>query len=329
MQYFTQKDEKLVCLLCNHYCHLSPNQVGLCGVNKNSGNTIECLVYGHLAALNIDPVEKKPLYHFLPNTKTLSLGTIGCNFHCPFCQNWSISQEKDIETKHYFSPLDIVQSAQKYQCDSIAYTYNEPTVFYPYTKDIAIEAQKVGLKNIYVSNGYESREVVEDMKSIIDACNIDLKTFNPSYYKQLGGKLEPILENLKRFKALGIWLEITTLIIPSKNDSKEELKAIASFVSEELDVNTPWHISAFHPDFKEQTLPKTSQEKLQEAYTIGKEAGLNYVYVGNASFENITLCTQCKSVLIKREQFNVVFNHLVQSKCPHCNKKLEGVFDEN
>jgi len=222
-----------------------------------------------------------------------------------------------------------VQSAQKYQCASIAYTYNEPTVFYPYTKDIAIEAQKVGLKNIYVSNGYESREVVEDMKSIIDACNIDLKTFNPSYYKQLGGKLEPILENLKRFKALGIWLEITTLIIPSKNDSKEELKAIASFISEELDVNTPWHISAFHPDFKEQTLPKTSQEKLQEAYTIGKEAGLNYVYVGNASFENITLCTQCKSVLIKREQFNVVFNHLVQSKCPHCNKKLEGVFDEN
>jgi pyruvate formate lyase activating enzyme len=329
MQYFQQKDNKLVCLLCHHYCHLSPNQIGLCGVNKNIGNKIECLVYGHLAALNIDPIEKKPLYHFLPNTKTLSLGTIGCNFHCPFCQNWSISQEKDIETKHYFSPLDIVQSAQKYQCDSIAYTYNEPTVFYPYTKDIAIEAQKVGLKNIYVSNGYESREVVEDMKSIIDACNIDLKTFNPSYYKQLGGKLEPILENLKRFKALGIWLEITTLIIPSKNDSKEELKAIASFVSEELDVNTPWHISAFHPDFKEQTLPKTSQEKLQEAYTIGKEAGLNYVYVGNASFENITLCTQCKSVLIKREQFNVVFNHLVQSKCPHCNKKLEGVFDEN
>jgi len=329
MQYFQQKDNKLVCLLCHHYCHLSPNQIGLCGVNKNIGNKIECLVYGHLAALNIDPIEKKPLYHFLPNTKTLSLGTIGCNFHCPFCQNWSISQEKDIETKHYFSPLDIVQSAQKYQCASIAYTYNEPTVFYPYTKDIAIEAQKVGLKNIYVSNGYESREVVEDMKSIIDACNIDLKTFNPSYYKQLGGKLEPILENLKRFKALGIWLEITTLIIPSKNDSKEELKAIASFISEELDVNTPWHISAFHPDFKEQTLPKTSQEKLQEAYTIGKEAGLNYVYVGNASFENITLCTQCKSVLIKREQFNVVFNHLVQSKCPHCNKKLEGVFDEN
>jgi len=329
MQYFQQKDNKLVCLLCHHYCHLSPNQIGLCGVNKNIGNKIECLVYGHLAALNIDPIEKKPLYHFLPNTKTLSLGTIGCNFHCSFCQNWSISQEKHIENRHYFSPSDIVQSALKYKCASISYTYNEPTIFYPYAKDIAIEAQKVGLKNIYVSNGYESREVVEDMQGIIDACNIDLKTFNPKYYKQLGGKLEPILENLKRFKALGIWLEITTLIIPSKNDSREELKAIASFISKELDVNTPWHISAFHPDFKEQTLPKTSQETLQEAYAIGKEVGLNYVYVGNASFENITLCTECKSALIKHEHFNVIFNHLVQGKCPYCKKKLEGVFNEN
>ncbi|MGD9554769.1 MAG: AmmeMemoRadiSam system radical SAM enzyme [Arcobacteraceae bacterium] len=329
MQYFTQKDEKLVCLLCNHYCHLSPNQVGLCGVNKNSGNTIECLVYGHLAALNIDPVEKKPLYHFLPNTKTLSLGTIGCNFHCPFCQNWGISQEKHIDNRHYYSPSDIVQSALKYKCASISYTYNEPTIFYPYAKDIAVEAKKAGLKNIYVSNGYESHEVIMDMKGVIDACNIDLKSFNPNYYKQLGGKLDPILKNLKTLKSLGIWLEVTTLIVPTKNDSLQELNAIASFIRNELDENTPWHISAFHPEFKEQNLPKTSLALLQKAYAIGKEVGLNYVYVGNVSFDNITYCTQCHGALIKREQFNVVFNHLVQGKCPFCNKKPEGVFDEN
>ena len=329
MQYYKQKDEKLVCLLCSHYCHLSPEQIGLCGVNKNTGNQIECLVYGYLAALNIDPIEKKPLYHFLPNSKSLSLGTIGCNFHCAFCQNWGISQEKDIDKKHYFTPLDIVQSALKYQCDSISYTYNEPTIFYPYAKDIALEAKKVGLKNIYVSNGYESREVITDMQGVIDACNIDLKTFNPKYYQQLGGKLEVILENLKLLKHLGIWIEVTTLIIPTKNDSHEELKAIASFIKNELDENTPWHISAFHPDYKEKNLPRTSLEVLKEAHRIGKEVGLNYVYIGNASFENATVCSTCKTTLIQRENFGVVANNLRKGQCPVCHKMLEGVFYEN
>lgn len=329
MQYFKQKDEKLVCLLCSHYCHLSPGQVGICGVNKSNGESIDCLTYGYLAALNIDPIEKKPLYHFLPNSKSLSLGTVGCNFHCSFCQNWGISQEKNIEKKHYFSPLDIVQSALKYGCDSISYTYNEPTIFYPYAKDIAQEAKKVGLKNIFVSNGFESQEVIMDMKGIIDACNIDLKTFNPKYYKKLGGKLEVVLENLKLFKQQGIWTEVTTLIVPSKNDSKEELEAIANFISKELDENTPWHISAFHPDYKERSLPNTSLESLQQAYDIGKKAGLNYVYIGNASIENKTQCSQCKSDLIIREQYGVVVNNLIHGNCPVCNKKLEGVFYEN
>ena len=329
MQYYQQKDEKLVCLLCSHYCHLKKDQIGLCGVNKNTGNQIECLVYGYLAALNIDPIEKKPLYHFLPNSKSLSLGTVGCNFHCAFCQNWGISQEKHIDKKHYFSPKDIVESALKYQCDSISYTYNEPTIFYPYAKDIALEAKKVGLKNVYVSNGYESREVITDMQGIIDACNIDLKTFNPKYYQQLGGKLDIVLDNLKLLKHLGIWVEVTTLVIPTQNDSKEELKAIATFIKNELDENTPWHISAFHPDYKEKNLPRTSLELLKEAYLIGKEVGLNYVYIGNVSFENATLCSVCKTELIKRENFGVVANNLVKAKCPVCNKKLEGVFHEN
>lgn len=329
MQYFKQKDGKLVCLLCNYYCHLNPNQIGVCGVNKRKDNSIECLVYGYISALNIDPIEKKPLYHFLPNSKSLSLGTIGCNFHCSFCQNWGISQEKKIETTHYFSPTKIVELALQHQCQSISYTYNEPTIFYPYIKDIAQEAKKVGLKNIFISNGYQSSEVIEDMKGIIDGCNIDLKTFNTQYYKQLGGKLEVVLNNAIRLKQLGIWLEITTLIVPTKNDSKKELEDIANFIKNELSSDTPWHISAFHPNYKEKHIAPTSMKSLQEAYDIGKKVGLNYIYIGNSSRQNPTQCSNCRKDLIKRERFNVLTNTLIKSRCPKCNKKLEGVFDDN
>lgn len=329
MQYFKQKDEKLVCLLCSHYCHLSSGQVGICGVNKNTGKEIECMAAGYLAALNIDPIEKKPLFHFLPNSRTLSFGTVGCNFHCPFCQNWAISQEHTIHKDHCFNPEEIIQTALKYRCDSISYTYNEPTIFYPFAKKIGLEAKKIGLKNIFVSNGYESTEVIEDMKEFVDACNIDLKTFNPHYYKEMGGKLAVVLKNLKRLKELNIWLEISTLLIPTKNDSKEELKEMALFIKNELDENVPWHLNAFHPDYKEKNLSRTSLEQLQEAYRIAREVGLNYVYIGNTANENITRCKECHTILLKREHFGVLVNNLIHGRCPICNKKLEGVFHEN
>lgn len=329
MQYYQQKDEKLVCLLCSHYCHLSSNQIGICGVNKNTGKEIECLAFGYLAALNIDPVEKKPLFHFLPNSRTLSLGTVGCNFHCSFCQNWSMSQEHTINHDHYFNPEEIVQTALKYKCDSISYTYNEPTIFYPFAKKIALEGKKKGLKNIFVSNGYQSSEVINDMKEFIDACNIDLKTFNPHYYKAMGGELEVVLTNLKHIIACDIWLEITTLLIPTKNDSKEELKAMALFIKNELGENVPWHLNAFHPNYKEKNLPRTSLESLREAYRIARDVGLNYVYIGNMSNVNSTECKKCQTLLLKREHFGVLENNLVQGHCPICSKKLEGVFHEN
>jgi AmmeMemoRadiSam system radical SAM enzyme len=313
--------------LCQHYCKLKNEQIGICGVNKNIGSKIENLVYGYPAALNIDPIEKKPLYHFLPTSKSLSLGTVGCNFHCGFCQNHGISQEKVINKKNYYSPEQIVQLALKNNCQSISFTYNEPTIFYPYAKDIAIEAKKKGLKNIYVSNGYESTEVINDMKGIIDAVNIDLKSFNKVYYKQyLGGNLDKILENLKLFKKNNIWIEITTLIVPTQNDSSEELKKIANFIFNELGSETPWHISAFRPKYKELTLPKTSINTLLNAYSIGKEIGLNYVYIGNMGYKNITKCSACSEILINREYFNVIKNNLVSSSCPKCNKKLDGIF---
>jgi pyruvate formate lyase activating enzyme len=329
MQYFKQdekNEEKLVCLLCSHYCRLKAGQNGLCGVNQNTGEQIDNLVYGYPVSLNMDPIEKKPLYHFLPSSQSLSLGTVGCNFKCPFCQNHSISQTHQINKKQYFSPKDIVKIALYHGAQSISFTYNEPTIFYPYAKDIALKAKEAGLKNVFVSNGFESKEVIADMKGLIDAANIDLKSFDAHYYKkELGGNLEIILENLKRFKEAGIWIEITTLIVPSKNDSVEELSQIAGFIAEELAQETVWHISAFHPDYKELNLPRTSYEILKRAYDIGKSKGLKYVYMGNIGIENPTLCT-CGELLIKRQGFNVIENHLMHGKCPKCSKTLEGVF---
>ena len=249
--YKSGKDDKLICTLCGHYCHIGVGNTGICGHNKNTGEKFECLVYGYPAVIHVDPVEKKPLYHFLPKTKTLSLGTVGCNFKCSFCQNHGISQEHKINKERYYSPEDIVKLAIVNKCDSISYTYNEPTIFYPYIRDIAILAHQNGLKNIFVTNGFESTEVLHDMAGLIDGANVDLKSFDEKYYKkELGGNLEKLKENLKLFKQLGIWIEVTTLIIPTINDSDEELEAIATFISNELGNVTPWHLSAFHPDYK-------------------------------------------------------------------------------
>ncbi|WP_263832410.1 AmmeMemoRadiSam system radical SAM enzyme [Sulfurospirillum oryzae] len=329
MHYFKAEGARLVCLLCAHYCHLKEGQVGICGVNKNVDGAIQNLVYGYPVAMHVDPVEKKPLYHFLPDSRAFSLGTIGCNFKCPFCQNWSISQEKSLHVTEYFAPLQIVEMALKYECASIAYTYNEPTIFYPYAKDIALLAHEKGIKNIFVTNGFESSEVIDDMVGIIDAANVDLKSFNHDYYKkELGGGLEAILENLKHFKRNGIWIEVTTLIVPTKNDSDAELTSIASFIAKELGEQTPWHISAFHPDYHEQGLPATSIETLKRAEAIGQSAGLKHIYIGNVGLENPTRCVTCNTVLIERKRFEVIENHLVEGCCPKCKTKLAGVFDE-
>jgi len=280
--YKQESKNKIRCLLCGHYCKLSKDHTGICGVNKNSGDKIECLVYGYPNAINIDPIEKKPLYHFLPKTKTFSIGTVGCNFKCSFCQNWQLSQIHDIDKSRLYMPKDIVNLAHHYKCQSISYTYNEPTIFFPYIKDIATLAHKVGIKNIMVTNGFESREVREVMVGLIDALNIDLKSFDERYYKKkLGGKLDTILDNLRFFSKKGIHIEITTLIVPTHNDGKEELEKIASFISEELGNNIPWHISAFHPDYKEMKLPRTSIDSLLMAREIGYSKGIKHIHIGN------------------------------------------------
>lgn len=326
MNFYIKENEKFRCLLCNHTCLIPENEGGICGVNINSGEKIECVVYGYPKALNIDPVEKKPLYHFLPTSKTLSLGTVGCNFKCSFCQNWRLSQRSSFEKDNYYSPEDIVQLALKNHCKSISFTYNEPTIFYPYAKDIAIEAKKNGLKNIFVSNGFESSEMIDDMKGLIDAVNIDLKCFDETYYKKLGGKLDVVLRNIEHFYKNGIWIEITTLIVPTKNDTKSEIEKIANFIAS-LDKTIPWHLSAFHPSFKEEKLPNTPVDSLKMAFVIGKSVGLEYVYLGNVGINNSTICKKCGNRLISRISFDVLHNSLENGNCNKCGEKLDGVFE--
>ena len=328
--YKKSKDNKLTWLLCSYYCDLKEGQVGICGVNKNTGTKVECLVYGHISAFNIDPIEKKPLYHFLPTSKSLSLGTVGCNFHCNFCQNHGISQEKNIDKSNFTSAKKVVDIAQEKKCASISYTYNEPTIFYPFAKDIALEAKKRGIKSVFVSNGFESKEIIDDMKGVIDAINVDLKSFNEKYYKtKLGGNLHQVLDNLIQLQKNGIWIEITTLLVPTRNDSKEEITNIVKWIKQNLGLNVPWHISAFHPDYKELNLPRTSFESLKMAQTIAKEHGLNHVYIGNVGYENNTLCPNCSNKLISREYFNVKSYELKNGRCDNCKTPIAGVFWKN
>ena len=274
--------KKITCKLCSHYCKLKEGQAGMCGVNVNIDGTIKCIVYGYPTAIHVDPIEKKPLYHFLPHTNTFSIGTIGCNFRCPFCQNWQLSQAKEFSKEKYISPKEIVKMALHYRCESISYTYNEPTIFFPYAKDIAIEAKKVGLKNIMVSNGFMSKELCEEIPNYIDAINIDIKSFNEDYYKKsLKGDLHVILENAKNLKKNGLHVEITTLVVPDINDSDEEIESIAKFIAQELGIDTPWHLSAFHPDYKMLDSHRTPLDTLKKAYNIAKKQGIENVYLGN------------------------------------------------
>ena len=222
MQYYEKLEgkEKIKCILCRHYCQLKEGQVGICGVNKNVNSELKNLVYGHPVALNVDPVEKKPLYHLLPGSTALSFGTVGCNFKCPFCQNWDISQETHVNTSIEVTPKRMVELALEHGCKSIAYTYNEPTIFYPYAKDIGVIAKEKGLKNIFVSNGFETPQIIEDMRSWLDAANIDLKSWDDGYYKKiLKGGLEEVKETLRQIVDSGIWVEVTTLLIEGENDS--------------------------------------------------------------------------------------------------------------
>ncbi len=330
--FYEQLDDKTVnCNLCSHHCsHIADSKRGICGVRENRDGKLYSLVYGKAVAMSVDPIEKKPLFNFLPGSKSYSIATLGCNFRCDNCQNFDISQlpkERNIIVGQEASPEDIVLAAKRSNCASIAYTYSEPTVFFEYAYDIAKLASKEGLKNVFVTNGYITPEALREISPYLDAANIDLKSFSDVFYrKNCGARLQPVLDSIRLYKSLGIWTEITTLIIPSLNDSEEELQKIAEFIME-VGEDTPWYITQFHPTYKLIDLPRTPVTTLRRAREIGLEAGLKYVYEGNVPGETgeNTYCHNCKKTLIRRFGYQIQENKIKNSTCSYCGAKIDGL----
>lgn len=331
-KFYDKLDGKSVkCHLCRHHCLIRENQTGICGVRKNMGGTLYTLVYAYPCAIHVDPIEKKPLYHFLPGSKALSISTVGCNFSCKFCQNYDISQaskEGEIFGDN-IPPETVILLAQKYRCESISYTYTEPTIFYEYAYDIAVLAHKAGIKNNFVTNGYIAEEPLKSIAPFLDGANIDLKSLRKEFYsKVVGARLEEVLRSIKTYFRLGIWIELTTLIIPGYNDSEEELRDIARFIKHELADYVPWHVSRFYPNYKMRNVPPTPERKVLRAREIGLEEGLLYVYTGNIYSDegNHTYCPSCKKRIIARTGFWVTENRVHAGNCEFCGTRIHGVF---
>ncbi len=325
------EDKKVRCHLCNHRCIIIEGQRGLCGVRENHSGTLVSLVYGKVIAAHCDPIEKKPLFHFLPGTRSYSVATVGCNFKCLFCQNSDISQMPSDHNRIMgddMTPDQIVKEALDSRAVTISYTYTEPTIYFELAADTARMAVSKGLKNVFVSNGYMTEQCLEEIFPDLHAANVDLKAFSQSFYReQCGAKLEPVLNTLKTMKKMGVWLEVTTLLIPGLNDSVEELRDLARFLSD-LDPNIPWHISRFHPTYHLTGISSTSSDSIRRAREIGYEAGLTYVYSGNIPGDEgeKTFCHECGELLIDRFGFNVVQNMITEGRCPGCSSEIPGVW---
>lgn len=342
------KDNFVQCHACSWHCRIAPEMTGLCGVRLNKKGVLYLAVYGRAVGPEVDPIEKKPLFHFLPGTKALSFGTLGCNFGCLFCQNAWHSQpprelrQKMVGAKTYqetmlemidqlstkISPQEIVNLALKTGSQSIAYTYNEPAIFFEYAYDTMKLAKKEGLKNVFVSNGFESEQALEKAKGLLDGINIDLKSFREEFYQKISkAKLRPVLDNIKLCHQLGIWVEITTLVIPGENNSDQELTRIAEFIAK-VSLSIPWHVTAFHPAYKMSAKPSTDPGDLIRAYQIGKKAGLKYIYVGNVldRRHQSTYCPACDELLVRRDWHQVEIVRLQNGTCGQCGHQIAGVW---
>ena len=323
------KDKKVQCQNCAHYCQILPGQRGICGVRENIDGQLYALNYAKVAAINVDPIEKKPLFHFLPGSYSLSLATVGCNLRCANCQNWDISQgfkETGEIPGQEISPEEIVKLAIKNNLPSISYTYTEPTIFLEYVLDTMKLARKAGLKNVWVSNGFMSKESAKLVIPYLDANNIDIKSFSDDFYKKnCGASLQPVLDTTKLMKKSGICLEITTLVIPTLSDSEENLKKIAQFIYHELGKETPWHVSQFSGaiSWQLQNLPDTPVETIEKAFQIGKKTGLKYVYTGNIPDlpSEDTFCPKCQTLCIDRTNYSV-HRYDKNGHCPKCSEDL-------
>ena len=331
MFYESAGGNRVRCGLCRFRCLIDDGRRGICAVRENRGGILHTLVYGKAIAEHVDPIEKKPLFHVMPGSRTFSVATAGCNFRCLHCQNYSISQP--LQDNLQISGIDlppetIVAKALASGCRSIAYTYTEPTIFFEYAYDTAVLAKKAGLKNVFVTNGYITPEALATISPFLDAANIDLKGFSEQFYREVvHAMLNEVLDSIVEFRRQGIWIELTTLIIPGCNDSDEQLRGIARFIAEKAGKETPWHVSRFHPAFRMTDRPATPVAALARARRIGMEEGLAYVYEGNAPEEGgeNTSCPACGELLIRRQGFYLAENRIKQGKCPACAAVIDGI----
>ena len=328
------EENKVRCNLCNHRCVIKDGRRGICNVRENEAGILNTLVYGKLIAQHVDPIEKKPLFHFLPGTLSYSIATVGCNFRCRFCQNADIAQMPSNREGTIMgtrcTPREVVDAAQRGGCRSIAYTYTEPTVFFEFAYQTAKLAHDKGIRNVFVTNGYMTSEALEMIEPYLDAANVDLKAFTDAYYKKLcGADLKHVQTTLKLMKSFDIFIEVTTLIVPDLNDDPSELNDLAAFIVRDLGVETPWHISRFHPTYKLTDRPSTPIQTLTTAREIGLSAGLKYVYTGNVpgnAAEN-TFCYSCGETVIERWGFQVGNLRLKNGRCTQCGAEIDGVWE--
>lgn len=317
------------CDLCAHRCKIKPGKRGICAVRENQDGTLFTLVYGKSISAAVDPIEKKPLYHYLPGTNAFSIATVGCNFRCDFCQNADISQASKESARdparwaRDLPPEQVVNLAEAYECATIAYTYTEPTIFFEYAYDTAVLATRRGIKNVFVTNGYMTPEALDTIGDNLHAANVDLKSFSDEFYRKLcGGSLQPVLDSIRKMCRMGVWVEVTTLVIPGHNDSDDEFRGIAEFLVD-VDSDIPWHLSRFVPRYKMLDAVLTPVSTLHRAAEIGYDMGLHYVYVGNVPGDRYehTRCPSCGQTVITRVGYNVRTN-LKGDSCPKCGSRL-------
>jgi pyruvate formate lyase activating enzyme len=325
------EEKRVLCRLCRHHCAINEGNRGICGVRVNKDGVLYTLVYAMPCSHHVDPIEKKPLYHFFPGSKAFSIATVGCNFRCRHCQNHEISQmprEAKRITGERMEPAEVVRLAGSSGCKSISYTYTEPTMFFEYALDTARLAKEKGIFNSFVTNGYIEEEPLRTIQPFLDAANIDLKGFSDGFYSKVcGAELSKVIDTIKIYKALGIWIELTTLIIPGYNDEEEELTGIARFIREDLGAETPWHVSAFYPTYKLLDAERTPARTLEKARKIGLDEGLRYVYVGNIPGLDgeHTYCYACKKAVIKRYGYTISEYNISAGTCTFCGATIDGV----
>ncbi len=328
MFYKREQGTNVQCLLCPRECVISDGRRGFCRNRENRGGTLYTLVYGRPAVIDIGPIEKAPLYHFIPGHFRLCVTCASCNLRCKHCQNWNLSQKTFEELNHYsYSPLEIVQQAKNQNLFSISFTYTEPTVYYEYLYDISIVAKQAGMKTSIVSNGYINREPLLKLLTVLDAVKIDLKGFSEEFYKEVcSATLKPVLESLLTVKKEKVWLEIVNLVIPNLNDNPKMIDEMCQWIKENLGQDTPLHFTRFHPDYKLTHLSPTPVSTLESAYEIAKKNGLRYVYIGNVPnhIYNSTYCPSCNRNVIRRMHMDVVEMNVVNGRCKFCGSLIEG-----